>query len=59
MYFYREDSKKLVEAIKEYDANNDTFTYARDHTALATAEPDASTSSTTTTPPPAASAARP
>ena len=49
MYFYREDSKKLVESIKEYDANNDTFTYARDHTALATVEPEASTSSTTTT----------
>ena len=49
LYFHCEESKKLVEAIKEYDTNNDTFTFALDHTALATAEPEASTSCTTTT----------
>jgi len=41
--------KELVEAIKEYDAKNDTFTYAREFNAMTTATPDASTSSTTTT----------
>ena len=49
MYFYREVIKKLAESIKEYNTSNGTFTYAFDHTALATATPVASTSSSTTT----------
>ena len=49
MHIYRDDVKELVEAMKKYDANNDTFTYAREFNAMTTATPDASTSSTTMT----------
>ena len=49
MHIYCDEVKELVGAMKEYDAKNGTFTYAREFNAMTTATPDASTSSTTTT----------
>ena len=38
MYLYRADIFKLVQALKEYDATHDTFTYTRELVALARRE---------------------